>query len=64
MGVNVLFQGDWGLENNYVSPPVRLLDQVLDIICNQRATETIIAPEWKAQRFDQRLKQLSVVPPI
>ena len=45
VGVDVLLQRDWGSENNYVNPPVRLLDRVLDIICHQRATATIIAPE-------------------
>lgn len=64
MGVDALLQEDWGQENNYVNPPIRLLDQVLDIICQQQATATVIAPEWKAQWFYQRLKQLSVAPPI
>ncbi len=64
MGVDALLQGDWNKENNYVNPPVRLLDKVLEIIFQQQATATIIAPQWKAQWFHQKLKQLSVVPPI
>ena len=64
MGVDALLQGDWGTENNYVNPPIRLIDQVLDIVCQQQATATIIAPAWKAQWFYQRLKNLSITPPI
>ena len=48
VGVDALLQKDWAVENNFVNPPVRLLDQVLDIICYQKATATVIAPEWKA----------------
>ena len=63
-GVNALLQTDWGQENNYVNPPVRLLDQVLDVVCQQQATATIIAPKWEAQLFSQRLRKMSISAPI
>ena len=59
-GVDALLQTNWGLENNYVNPPVRLIS----IICQQQAVATVIAPAWKAQLFYQKLKKLSIVPPI
>ena len=63
-GVNALAQGDWAEENNFVNPPIRLLDQTIDIICQQGAYATIIAPAWKSQWFYHRLKELSIYPPI
>ena len=64
VGVDALSQQDWDRHNNWVCPPFRLLDQVLDIIEKQKATATIIAPWWPAQPFLQRLKKLSIQTPI
>ncbi|GFR74435.1 reverse transcriptase [Elysia marginata] len=40
-GIDALLQEDWGLDNNYVNAPIRLLDQVLDIVFHQKATATV-----------------------
>lgn len=63
-GVDALVQSDWSTENNYVNPPVRLLDKIIKIIIKQKAIATIIAPEWKAKNFFWQLKKLSITPPI
>ena len=64
MGIDALAQLDWGLENNYVNPPIRLLKSVMNIIRNQKAEATVIAPWWPAQTWFQDLKNMSVCPPV
>lgn len=63
-GVDGLAQQDWEHLNNFVNPPFRLLDQVLQVIIQQRAEATVIAPAWRGHMWFQKLKALSVVPPI
>ena len=63
IGVDALLQVDWSRENNYLNPQERLLNKVLDIVCQQQAVATVIAPEWKAQWFCQKLKHKSVAGP-
>jgi len=63
-GVDALAQTDWNIENNYVNPPFCLISRVLDIVESQKAFATIIAPLWKAQTWYQRLKRLSIDPPL
>ena len=48
MKVDALAQKDWSVENNFVNPPIRLLDKVLDVVRQQKAHATIIAPWWPA----------------
>ncbi len=44
VGMDALAQQDLAEENNYVNPPFCMLTQVLDIIQNQKAYATVIAP--------------------
>ena len=63
-GVNAFAQKDWGSLNNYVNAPFNLLPQVLEVIENQRATATIIAPLWEGQVWFQKLTSLLIDEPI
>lgn len=63
-GVDALAQSDWGTENNFVNAPIRLLDRILQVISSQKATATIIAPMWRAKSWCQRLRHMSIHPPI
>ena len=63
-GVDALFQNDWGQENNFVNPPIRLLPKVIKTIDSQKATATVIAPVFKAHAFFQALVSRSISPPI
>ena len=51
-------------ENNFVNPPIRLLDKVLGIIQQQGAHATVIAPWWPAQTWFKTLNSMSICPPI
>lgn len=62
--VDALAQTDWAKENNYVNPPFRLLNQVINLVHQQKAVATVIAPKWVAQRWYHRLRALSVAPPV
>lgn len=62
-GVDALSQ-DWTMENNFVNCPLTLLNRVLDLVRDQRATATVIAPMWNAQMWCHRLKTMSTSPPI
>ena len=64
MKVDALAQKDWSVENNFVNPPIRLLDKVLDVVRQQKAHATIIAPWWPAQTWFKNLHKMSVCPPI
>ena len=63
-GVDALAQQDWGLLNNYVCPPFRLLHRVLETVQSQGAVATVIAPCWPAQSWFRTLQRLSIAPPI
>lgn len=63
-GIDALAQTDWSSHNNFVNAPFCLLPHVLDIVCQQRAIATIIAPFWRAQPFLSRLKRLSIREPL
>ena len=62
--VDALAQVDWREENNFVNPPFRLLDRVLDVVQIQETSATIIAPVWLALSWFRRLVTMSVQPPI
>ena len=64
MKVDALAQTDWGLENNFVNPPIRLLNKVIEIVQQQEAHATVIAPWWPAQTWFNNLVKLSICPPI
>lgn len=63
-GVDALAQQDWGRHNNFVNCPFHLIPKVLQIIQNQQAEATIIAPLWRAQPWFPVLQKLSVKPPF
>lgn len=63
-GIDALVQQDWASHNNYVNPPFRLIPQVLEVIRNQGANATIIAPAWKAQPWYRKLVKASTNPPF
>ena len=63
-GVDALAQTDWACENNYVNPPFRLINRVLDVVISQRAYATVIAPRWPGQVWFSRLRQLQISSPI
>ena len=63
-GVDALAQTDWGRMNNYVNPPFALIPKVLQVVCQQNAKATLIAPKWKAQPWYNQLVKMSIAPPI
>ena len=63
-GVDALGQRDWHQHNNFVNPPFRMVPRVLDVVEAQRATATLIAPLWPGQPWLDRLRRLSVCPPL
>ncbi|KAK6196318.1 hypothetical protein SNE40_001564 [Patella caerulea] len=64
VGIDCLAQSDWGIHNNYVNPPFRILNKVLDVIVAQKACATVIAPKWVTKPWYQRIIQMSISPPI
>ena len=64
MRIDALAQTDWKEENNFVNPPIRFMDKVLQIIQDQKAHATIVAPFWPAQIWYPTLRRLSISPPI
>lgn len=63
-GVDALAQSNWHQENNYVNSPFRLLPQVIQVIQQQQADATVIAPWWPSQPWFCHLQELSVQPPV
>ncbi|XP_043208488.1 uncharacterized protein LOC122374047 [Amphibalanus amphitrite] len=63
-GVDALGQPDWAEHNNFVNPPFRLIPRVLDTIEAYRAVATLIAPFWPAQPWMDRLRRMSIAPPL
>lgn len=44
-GIDALAQMDWDKENNFLNPPIRLMNRVIQKILSQKAEATIIAPK-------------------
>ena len=63
-GVDALGQTDWGQELNFVNAPFFLLPKVVEIVKQQQAEATIIAPWWPAQPWFQQIKSMAVCPPM
>ena len=63
-GVDALAQQNWGSENNYVNPPFRLINKVLDIVVAQQAVATLIAPKWPNKPWYHKLQELSIDQPL
>ena len=64
MRIDAMAQTDWNAENNFVNPPIRFLGKILQIVQEQKAHATIVAPWWPAQAWFQTLRSLSISPPI
>jgi len=63
-GVDALAQDNWSIHNNYVCPPFRMLNRILQTVRDQRAVATVIAPMWPGQTWYGNLLRLSVCHPI
>lgn len=63
-GIDALAQQDWGAHHNWVNPPFRLIPRILQVIRQQGATATLIAPYWPAQPWFQTLVSMTREPPI
>jgi len=63
-GVDALAQQNWTIENNFVNPPFRLIPQVIEVLKKQKATATIITPQWPGQFWFQTLKSMAIAKPI
>jgi hypothetical protein len=62
--VDALAQNNWGSEMNWVNAPFRMIPRVLQIVREQKAEATILAPVWRSQIWFQTLRQMTVAPPI
>jgi hypothetical protein len=63
-GVDALAQQNWADHNNYVNPPFRLLSRVLQVIKDQKAWATVIAPYWPSQHWFNSLQGMLVAAPF
>ena len=63
-GVDALAQTDWAKHNNFVNPPFRLLGRVVQLLKQQKATATLVAPWWQAQPWFRELMNMSIAPPF
>ena len=63
-GIDALAQKNWNQHLNWVNPPFFILGKVIDLIIQQKAQATIIAPLWPAQPWFHKLKRLLIAPPI
>jgi len=63
-GVDALAQQDWAKHNNFVNAPFHLISKILNVIQNQGAEATIVAPWWPAQPWFADLKRMSVAVPV
>lgn len=58
------FSQNWSNHNNFINPPLRLMNRILDKIVAEKAVATIICPAWPAQSWFQRLRAICVCPPL
>ena len=58
------FAQSWSGENNFVNAPWALLPRILEKLSVERADATVIVPQFKAQPWFQRLRQMATCPPI
>lgn len=63
-GVDALSQSNWRDNMNFVNAPFFLIPRVLQVVREQRAEATIIAPKWPAQVWFRDLVRMSVSAPI
>lgn len=58
------FSQEWAGENNFINPPLRLMNRVLDKIIADRAIATLVCPAWPAQNWFQKLTKILECPPL
>jgi len=63
-GIDALAQQDWANHMNFVNAPFRLIPQVLNLVQQQQADATIIAPWWPAMTWFRTLQEMTVQPPL
>ena len=63
-GVDALAQSDWGINNNFINAPLRLMNHIINKVVATKAMATFIAPRWDAMLWCRNLKLLSVTPPV
>ena len=63
-GVDALAQSDWGVHNNFINAPLRLMNRIIDKVVATKAEATVIAPCWDAMLWCRNLKLLSMTPPV
>ena len=63
-GVDALAQTNRGTMNNFVNAPFALIPKILNIIREQKAVATLIAPKWVGQPWFQQLMDLLIEQPI
>ena len=63
-GVDALAQKDWGEFNNFVNAPFALIPRVLQVVKQQKAVATVIAPWWESQVWFRQLVSMSIEEPI
>lgn len=63
-GVDALAQQDWVGHMNFVNPPFFLIQKVLQVIKEQQAEATLVAPWWPAQPWFQTLLAMSTCTPM
>ena len=62
-GIDALAQ-DWRGWNNYINPPFRMLDAVIEKVYQCQAEATVIAPFWSNQMWFHRLRSILIAPPM
>ena len=62
-GIDALAQTNWSTENNFVNAPFFLLPKILNVLKNQSAEATVIAPKWPGQTWYSTLLSLSIGQP-
>lgn len=63
-GVDAIAQADWQEKNNYVNAPFALCPLIFDLIQEQKADATIIAPHCPGQTWFQGLQRMNIDEPI
>ena len=63
-GIDALSQRDWSSHNNFVNAPFWMIPKVLQVLQEQQASATLIAPHWPAQYWYTTLQRMAVAAPM
>ena len=63
MGIDA-FSQCWSGEINFINPPIRIMNRVLDKVIADQAVTTLICPIWPAQSWFTKLLKVSISPPL